>query len=728
MIAKHVAMKSVKKSDFASLVKYISDDQDKNERVVHTSATNCQSTDLNAAVIEVTAVQGMNTRAESDKTYHLILSFRAGEQPDDNALKEIESAICEGLGYAEHQRVSAVHHDTDNLHIHIAINKIHPTRLTIHNPYNDHKMLGKLCESLEVKHSLEHDNHQAMKVRSENRALDMEHHAGIESLLGWIKRECLDQLQTARSWADLHRVLQDHGLELRERGNGLVISNQDGLTVKASSVAREFSKGKLEVRFGEFKSSDRLVSDSPSKNYEARPVRLRIDTTLLFGRYKNEQQGRGANRAREWKKAMAKRDRLISEVKAKAKLKRATTKLVDGSRAEKKLIYSMTSQSVRYEISKIKEQYNQYRKRIFNQFQPIQWADWLRREALKGDKDALEALRARDVAQGLKGNTVAASGGERKKTGVKVHQDGITKKGIIIYRVGESAIRDDGNKFKVSRGATGEGLVAALKLAMERYGNRITVNGTDEFRSKIVQAAVSANLQITFADAALERHRRSLSSVTTENINDREHTPDRRRRARGGISNVGSTAYNRDRGGGSSASTRTAGYGTSKSNIGCFGKEPPPEARNRLRNLSDVPVVRLAGGSEVLLPSDVSNNVEQQGAKSNIALRRPLSFGRIEDKAIAAANQYIEECEEKRILNVNISKNRLYNIADIGDASFVGIRRIDGLPMALLKRKDEVIVMPINEAVASRLKRLSIGDPVAITKDGGVKKMKGRSR
>jgi Relaxase/Mobilisation nuclease domain len=97
MIAKHVPMKSVKKSDFASLVKYLADDQEKNERVVYASVTNCESIDLSAAVIEVTAIQGMNTRAEFDKTYHLILSFRAGERPDDKVLEALESRICEGL-------------------------------------------------------------------------------------------------------------------------------------------------------------------------------------------------------------------------------------------------------------------------------------------------------------------------------------------------------------------------------------------------------------------------------------------------------------------------------------------------------------------------------------------------------------------------------------------------------------------------------------------------------
>jgi len=69
--------------------------------------------------------------------------------------------------------------------------------------------------------------------------------------------------------------------------------------VKASSVARELSKAKLIDRFGEFKPQARPVNtEGATKKYEARPVRSRIDTSLLFARYKNEQQGRGANRTR----------------------------------------------------------------------------------------------------------------------------------------------------------------------------------------------------------------------------------------------------------------------------------------------------------------------------------------------------------------------------------------------------------------------------------------------
>nr|ARI46004.1 TraI [Cloning vector pMR361-K] len=179
-------MRSIKKSDFAELVKYITDEQGKTERLGHVRVTNCEANTLPAVMAEVMATQHGNTRSEADKTYHLLVSFRAGEKPDAETLRAIEDRICAGLGFAEHQRVSAVHHDTDNLHIHIAINKIHPTRNTIHEPYRAYRALADLCATLERDYGLERDNHETRQRVSENRANDMERHAGVESLVGWI--------------------------------------------------------------------------------------------------------------------------------------------------------------------------------------------------------------------------------------------------------------------------------------------------------------------------------------------------------------------------------------------------------------------------------------------------------------------------------------------------------------------------------------------------------------
>ena len=55
-----------------------------------------------------------------------------------------------------------MHTDTDNLHIHVAINKIHPQKLTIHNPYCDYKALGTICQRLELAHGLALTNHETL--------------------------------------------------------------------------------------------------------------------------------------------------------------------------------------------------------------------------------------------------------------------------------------------------------------------------------------------------------------------------------------------------------------------------------------------------------------------------------------------------------------------------------------------------------------------------------------
>jgi hypothetical protein len=211
--------------------------------------------------------------------------------------------------------------------MHIAINKIHPQRNTINEPYYDHPALGKLCEKLELEYGLERDNQTTQHVS--NRTNEMERIAGIESLAGWIKRECLEPLQAAKSWEEMHQALSDNGLEMLRRGNGLVIANKEGIAVKASSVSRELSAAKLEAKLGPFRESAKHgmdgISDSPirqSKKYEPRPLRSRIDTTELYARYKAEQQSAITNRAAEMAKARDRKNRQIEAAKRTAKAKR----------------------------------------------------------------------------------------------------------------------------------------------------------------------------------------------------------------------------------------------------------------------------------------------------------------------------------------------------------------------------------------------------------------------
>jgi hypothetical protein len=550
MIAKHVAMKSIRKSDFGALVRYITNPQQKSERVGQVSITNCQTDRVDGSILEVLNTQAQNTRAATDKTYHLIVSFRAGDQPDSATLRAVEARICEALGYGEHQRVSAVHFDTDNLHLHIAINKIHPTRYTIQNPYNDHKTLAQLCDKLERDHGLEADNHRAQKRGAENRAQDMERHAGIESLIGWIKRECVGQLQNAQSWAELHQVARDNGLEIRERGNGLVITDGAGTMVKASSLSRDLSKAKLEARLGAFEPAPELGAAKPSRRYEPRPVRTAADTSELYAKYSAEQERCGRERLAQSLAARSRKSHAIEAAKRTGRLKRAAVKLMVGGGIGKSALYALAGKGLKDKIHKIVRQYNAERELIQKQYRREAWADWLRRKAMEGDDAALAALRAREAAQGLKGNTVTGRG--RRINGmVDATLDGITKKGTVIYRIGASAIRDDGVKLAVSRGVMPAGLEAALRLAVQLYGSRITVNGSDEFRAQIADVAAKKRLPVTFADAVLERRRRSLAWTTVDSAGTATRGPIDGRNRNGvlgfGISKHNGRKHNRKR-------------------------------------------------------------------------------------------------------------------------------------------------------------------------------------
>ena len=554
MIAKHVPMRSLGKSDFAGLANYISDAQSKDHRLGQVLLTNCSAATLPAAIEEVLATQHINTRARSDKTYHLIVSFRAGEQPSADTLKAIEERICAGLGYSEHQRVSAVHNDTDNLHVHIAINKIHPTRHTIHEPYYPHRTLAELCEVLERDYNLERDNHIPNQRGAAARAADMERHAGVESLVGWIKRECLEEIRGATSWAELHQVMRDNGLELRARGNGLVIEAGDGTSAKASTLARDLSKSALEARLGGFEAAPERREAQVKRSYRKDPIRLRIDTTELYARYKDEHKTLTAARAEALSKAKRQKDRAIENAKKKAAAIRAAIKLTDG-RLTKKLLYAQVRASLVADLDAIRKQHDQERAKHYQGFQRQPWADWLKHQATQGNAEALAALRARDAAQGVKGNTIEGLGHPRPGQALAI--DNITKKGTIIYRVGRSAVRDDGDRLQVSREADRDGVQAALRMAMEKYGERITVTGSPEFKAQIIRAAADAQLQITFTDPGLERRRRALMQQADQ------------------------------------ACTRPVAI---RSGVPPVGRKPPPHRRHGLRTLGQLDVLGIEGG------------------------------------------------------------------------------------------------------------------------------------
>lgn len=867
-------MKNIKKSSFSGLADYITNPQSKQERVGVIKATNCQSQDVQDAVTEVNITQRLNTRSESDKTYHLVISFRPGEKPSEEVLNAIEESICQSLGFGDHQRLSAVHHDTDNLHIHVAINKINPDTLTIHNPYNDYRVLAESCAYLEKKYGLEVDNHMPTRSASEKRAKDMERHSGIQSLLSWVKAECAEQLLNAHSWQELHQAMRQNGLELRQKGNGFIIAGPDGLAVKASSVDRSLSRAALEKKLGPFESSipdtkpsrpspeaikqrfgsaanvkrpgDRpppmrenrqvhlgdvpVMQINSGKRYESKPLGSQgANTTELYGRYQSEQQRLTAARNEALRLAKVKRDRLIENAKRTGRLKRSAIKLLKGAGVNKRYLYSLVSKALGAELERANAIYKKDRQAAYDIHKRRTWADWLQHKASAGDDEALKILRQRN-AQAARKEANLVHGDKVKNDGriPGLKPDSVTKEGTIIYRVGESAIRDGGQRLDISREAGDDGLHAALLMAKHRYGNQLTVNGSFDFKKRIVAVAAAREINVTFSDPELEKLRQILTKKAArereyihipfeqrgkarqagamwdtekkswfvgpystrdriENfirMNEEKDNEQRRERnsrtagtdsgrERRGTANASATdesrfsgrtsadagtvyADGRGRGRAGAGDGITAGAGQPgggnnaraaerghesvserehrKPNVARPGRQPPPFAKNRLRRMSELSMVRIAGGSEVLLPGNVPDKLEHQATERVDQLRRnipgPGGINTPEQvtQSLTGAQKYVAEREEKRLKGFDIPKHRRYNSTDKGQYEYAGQRKSGDETLALLKRDDEIVVMPVSDYTARRLSSIKVGEAVTLTPSGSVRKAKGRGR
>lgn len=713
MIAKQIPMRVAKKSNFGELVQYIANSQNKQERVERITITNCHQQDCASAAKEIMAVQRQNKRAESDKTYHLMISFPAGENPPAPLLEQIETKVCQSLGFGEHQRISAVHTDTDHLHIHIAINKIHPHRRTIHNPYCDHKILGNICDKLEAQYNLVHDNHQPAIRGEQSLAQNMESAGGIESLLGWIRRECLTEIRTAGNWQELHNVLQKNGLALAERGNGLIITDGAGRAVKPSSVARDLSRQQLEKRFGAFMQSD-APARQPEKAYQPKPMASRQDTTALYADYRLAQSRLAGLRAKDVMAARNKKNMLIEAAKNEARQKRKAIKVLTEGRLNKKVLYHLTSKTLQEKLQSAREQYRAEYNAIRAGSQRPGWLDWLQKRAAGGDTEALNALRARKGNHSLSGNIVTGKMADRGELAAGLSPDSITRRGTVIYRVGASAVRDDGTHIKVSKVITQKALALSLTLALRRFGPSIKVEGTAEFKEGAAQFAAFANLPLTFEDPALEQRRQSL--IFESQTQETRHEPHHRRPIAGGTQESG--RRNRIN------HPRTGQRGLRKPHVARVGSQPPPQAKNRLRDMHELGMVRNTFGSELLLPGHVPCHVEQQQSTAVNGLRRdvPEPGRTIADAGEAAARQYVAEREQKRTFIRDIPTHTLW-AGESGNAEYAGWREKDGKPLLLLKTDESaIIVLPTDTETLKHVKHLKIGDTVTFESDGTVQR------
>jgi hypothetical protein len=296
MIAKRID-KNPENDNFGDLGKYIADASHDGEKLLFAWHAGCQSETYETALVEIEATQEINTRCKGEKTYHLMVSFRPEDEPKltPEAFRDIELAFAQSLGFKDHQRLCGVHRNTNNMHLHIAYNMIHPERYTKIEPFRDFFKLSEACRAMEEKYGLVIDNgitKDQPSLQIHQRAASMEAHSGEQSFQSYVmnRREgILQALQSAVSWQDVHASMAMYGIVIKPQANGMAVVNIKGKeAIKASAIDRSLSKRRLTDRFGEFIAP----SDSPAivvkYHYNRKPLQAKSpERDKLYEEYKN---------------------------------------------------------------------------------------------------------------------------------------------------------------------------------------------------------------------------------------------------------------------------------------------------------------------------------------------------------------------------------------------------------------------------------------------------------
>jgi len=488
------------------------------EKVGSYRVTNCGTDDPAQATTIIEATQASNKRSKADKTYHLVFSFPPGENPPLDVLHSIEDELCEAIGFADHQRISAVHIDTDHLHVHVAINKVHPTGLQNIEPFYDAPRLMEACERLEITHGLTRTNHgltekQAEKARGA--AADMEAHAGVESLAGKVLREIAPAMRQAASWQELHAALAEHGLQIKPRGAGLVIGDDElGLWCKASDCGRDLSMKALTDRLGPFER-DQNAPTKARKRYEPRPRQQTPASAALFTQYQRERQAAITGRKAGFAALKTERAAEAERIRKWAATQRAIIKAGPGGPMRKVLYANVQAQAAAARRANAANA-DAKRKALLGAGSLPTWNEWLIGRAEAGDVDALAVLRARaDREEKMRGDLLTAERAERAKTVIMDSLKAQARKdGTMAYRTADGGLVLDRATHVQAEKATAGAALVALSLAAERFeGQPLDVRGTEQFRRDVAQLAAMHKIRVTFADPTMETARRAAEAV-----------------------------------------------------------------------------------------------------------------------------------------------------------------------------------------------------------------------
>lgn len=781
----------------------------KGEKVGSYRVSNCGTDDPAAAAVLIQATQAANKKSTTDKTYHLIYSFPPGEKPSLEVLHAIEDELVASIGFADHHRVSAVHTDTDHLHVHVAINKVHPTGLQNIEPYYDKRKLMAACERLEIEHGLQRTNHGKVKDKDHDRdsrirlepgrrpdqrdsrfrrylresydfkiadepeaktlnglrklsgcrldgqtkgdpvllpsdarssvqrggendserlrrpgdgdrtddgqdgkprgiAADIEAESGIETLTGYVARELAPSIRKATSWQEAHAAAAEHGLQINKRGAGLVIGDPSiPLWTKASSCGRDLSLKALTDRLGPFEEDSQTHGSKGAKGYKAKPRQPAPSSAALFAQYQRERQSSITARRSGLEQIKREGEAFSAQLKNWRNTQRMLLKVAAKGPTRRLMMGTIKQQADASRAANRKAQSDR-RQKLFEDTTTPAWADWLVKQAEKGNAEAVEVLRSQEQrARRWQGDLLTAAKADKAKAVVleklkpKARKDG----SMAYHTVDGGMVIDRATHVQAQKATTGAALVA-LELSSKRFeGQPLIVEGTPEFREEVARLAGFHKLAVTFADPAMEDIRLQMAGQREEDNRNQVGRFDT-------LVEHGHAPYQHKDGNRRSYFVTLTTDGGDEKTIWGVDLERAVEAsgatvgdRVSLEHVDAAPVDLPQGGTAM------RNSWQMTVAPKE----KPVTA----EGASVAVEKWVEKRNEQRDKISSIDYHRVWNPADAGKATYQGRRKMeDGTEVLLLKRGDEMLVKESSPRVVAKASKFKLGQSVQLDARG----------
>ncbi len=198
---------------------------------------------------------------------HIALSFKPEDKPrlTDEFMAKIALEYMQMMGITDTQFIIVRHHNTDNPHCHAVYNRINNEGKLISDTY-DYRRNEQVTKALKSKYGLTYGTD---KSKTNTRKLRNTERAKYE-----IPNVVKSALRMADSWNEFKSELAKRGIHLelvykdkeQTKVQGIRFS-KDGYSFKGTQISRDYSFGKLNVRF-EGTENQISARDNSARQYE----------------------------------------------------------------------------------------------------------------------------------------------------------------------------------------------------------------------------------------------------------------------------------------------------------------------------------------------------------------------------------------------------------------------------------------------------------------------------